>query len=93
MNLKKKCETKCLVGGFKHVLFSISYIWDVILPIDECFSEGSSTNQIVEPWVVQALAAPELWHRSIAASDADERGGFGSAPRATRGGSCRVYRG
>ena len=24
-----------LVGGFKHVLFSIINIWDVILPIDE----------------------------------------------------------
>jgi hypothetical protein len=63
-------------------------------PLTNVFRRGgSSTNQIVEPWVVQALAAPELWHRSIAASDADERGGFGSAPRATRGGSCRVYRG
>jgi hypothetical protein len=31
-----------LVGGFKHFIFSISYIWDVILPIDELhhYSEG-----------------------------------------------------
>jgi hypothetical protein len=25
---------KKLVGGFKHFLFSISFFWDVILPID-----------------------------------------------------------
>ena len=31
------CAYIILVGGFKHLLFSISYIyiWDVILPIDE----------------------------------------------------------
>ena len=36
-----------LVGGFKHFIFSISYIWDVILPIDfHIFQDGyCTTNQ------------------------------------------------
>ena len=30
---------------------------------------------------LQALVAPELWKRRIAASDANERGGFGLGPK------------
>jgi hypothetical protein len=38
-----------LVGGFKHVLFSIINIWDVILPIDELifFKMVVTTNQMM----------------------------------------------
>jgi hypothetical protein len=52
-----KLFNQFLVGGFKHVLFSIIhtyiYIWDVILPIDEliCFKMFiAPPTRYMAPW-------------------------------------------